>query len=426
MNPVKAKEPSFEMLTPAAYAKLDTKSQSAYMNKIRKSWVEFEKKYPLPKDKTSLWNLIIETAHADVKACIIGGSTLAAVRTSNGRYLCPTTGKGCEGQADGFRCGAVFGEACISRLPISSISERCYRNSAPVVDKNNYEYTLNNMSTDLEIICSGQMASSDGCKFLGRKLTEATNEMKIKIAALDRYNQANPATPVAATTAPSSGESNPDFVNVETPAPSAVARDRREVAAASASACTSGSRRQRQAVAPAFDLISGNTCIFQDNKRIIDALTSRGCSGRQITGNLISTEISSVDGSRLYGQANRFPTIITNAEVIERKSATEATFSVRMFKYDISVDPPKLQQISAKIQQKDGQFTFFNAYGIPQKIKIQNNTRDSVTLSNISGFKPLMSSMFRMADDCLLTEDLVALQPSGGNNSGASGAAGSR
>src|SRR5690606_17112507 len=120
---------SLEVLSPYTYGKLSKASQQKYSKKIQSAWLGFEKSYKIPHHKSSFMNSVLfEAAFAESTQCIIGGNVLTAV-TSGKHAVCPTTTRKCEGHSDGFECGDIFGKTCISRTPISNLSERCFNES---------------------------------------------------------------------------------------------------------------------------------------------------------------------------------------------------------------------------------------------------------------------------------------------------------
>lgn len=402
VSPAKAEALRFEALSPSAYARLDKKTQKLYVDKLRKSWISFEKKYPLPTDKkSSLIDLLIDSAYAEDHPCIIGGNTLVAVKASNGRYLCPTTGRKCEGVTDGFKCGDIFGGVCISRTPIASLSERCYQGSTEISDKAEYERMVRAMAGSLDTLC-GSSKPSHGCQYLALKMNEATSEMNIKLAELDRYNQRNPSRSPG-----DNSSSNPDFQSVDAPG----------------------------AATQSLDLGRDGARIAEENKKAIEYLTTTGCrgAGPRLPPNprprLRGAEISGLNGEVLFGEASRFQTIIVGSELIEKKSDTEATYSVRMLKYNYTKIPPELEYITVKIHQKNGEHTLTLPGRFPQKVRIKDTPINNIVLSRFRGYQHAFESLFRMADDCLLREDIVAIRSEGNPSSrpgSGSGSAGSR
>jgi hypothetical protein len=101
--------------------------------------------------------------------CIIGG----VIRpTNNG--ICPTLGRGCKGQYDGFQCGKIYGkeeQACISRVPIETISERCKEKGKDYqIADTDYAAISEDLDRGIKDVClSAPEKGRDVCdKFWGR------------------------------------------------------------------------------------------------------------------------------------------------------------------------------------------------------------------------------------------------------------------
>ncbi|MES2769225.1 MAG: hypothetical protein V4596_08770 [Bdellovibrionota bacterium] len=400
----KAETLSISMLNFSTYEQMPKDLQKEYINNIRKAWMEFESKYPISTAKnTQLWQrLFMETAEANDQTCIICGSILNTVNV-NGKNVCPTKGKPCNDSGDpkfdGFRCGPIFGEVCISRIPISNISERGFKSaSQKITNKNEYEKMVKTIALDFAQLCKSTSASNtkDGCKFLAKRMTSVTEELHIKIAALDTYNKnlvAETADSELAT-APTSNAT--------------AARERRTAASAQMNGCTQS--RKNKALVPAFDLLAGETCGFDNNQRLIENLVANGCGQR--LKSLFSTEIRSAQG-RVDGQTNLVKAIVTNVKLIERTSATEAIFSMRMLKYDLSKDPVALRQVTQKVKQIGDKFILFKSFGVQTPVTITNSNRELIKFTNMEGLESMIDAGARLAMDCSLLEDINTMQASG-------------
>ena len=412
---------SFEMLSPQTFDGMPKELQKEYLEKVRKTWLEFEKKYPKTMSETAeieneFWqNFFVSTAHAASRNyCIIGGNMMGLINNS-----CPTKLKPCTEKSDGFRCGAIFGGICINRTPISNISERCYKKgNKKIPDTPEYKQILLAMSMDFAEVCSDRSPSntSDGCKFLAKRMADVTNELNFKIATSEGEKENLPSQREVTPSPTSNAEK---------------ARERRTTATANLGTCTyNGGPTKKLQIVPTFDLLAGETCTFDNNQKILEALTKNGCENKKATRKLLSTRFKSVGSGRVDGQTNTVNAILTKVELLERKSATEAIFNVRMVKYDISKTPGQLQQITQKIKQSGDKFYWLRRFGISQEVTIKNTTR-TFEMSGIEGYASVYDSMMRMSQDCLLLEDINTLQANGTsivpsiNSSGGGNSAGS-
>lgn len=112
------------------YVRWDRKVQMAYDKEARAAFFEFETSTNLKTEFAQLrrWDFSPwpeAFAAGAEKVCLVGG-VRRAMSPLDDRYVCPTGGRGCPGQSDeGFLCGTIYNEVCVSREPRDSISKRC-------------------------------------------------------------------------------------------------------------------------------------------------------------------------------------------------------------------------------------------------------------------------------------------------------------
>ena len=120
------------------YRSLNVSLQLGYLRDVRQSWVRFESEardqFPLARanDRGSHFSQILalfeipDAAATGNSYCPIGGGERELIHFSDGKMLCPTKGRPCGSFADGgFQCYPLFANACVSRSPIESLTERC-------------------------------------------------------------------------------------------------------------------------------------------------------------------------------------------------------------------------------------------------------------------------------------------------------------
>lgn len=104
----------------------------------------------------------ISSAFAAEEFCLMGGLKRPFV---GGK--CSTFGNGCPENKDGFKCGPIFADSCISRTPVDDISQRCYFAAAKKDIPNPVEYTKLKLQaeSDYKSFCedAGRTASA-GCQ----------------------------------------------------------------------------------------------------------------------------------------------------------------------------------------------------------------------------------------------------------------------
>ncbi|MBK7842322.1 MAG: hypothetical protein IPJ71_01300 [Bdellovibrionales bacterium] len=130
---IKAKESNFRFINLANYQQLTGSQRTSYTKGLQLAVAELEsslQRNGMDVSQFGLFDTILPRSFAATKKgawggpkCIIGGVIRSTIDG-----LCPTRGRGCNGEADGFQCGKIYGkdqQACISRVPTETISERC-------------------------------------------------------------------------------------------------------------------------------------------------------------------------------------------------------------------------------------------------------------------------------------------------------------
>jgi hypothetical protein len=130
--PIKAEQSNFRFINLANYQRLTGSQRTSYTKGLQLAIAELESSLQRNGMDVSLFDLldsILPRSFAATKKgawgpkCVIGGVIRSTI---NG--ICPTFGRGCKSQTDGFQCGKIYGkedQACISRVPPETISERC-------------------------------------------------------------------------------------------------------------------------------------------------------------------------------------------------------------------------------------------------------------------------------------------------------------
>lgn len=174
------------LLKVSEYKRLSVEHQQAYSRALQSAFLEFEE---MMFDETHLsdsarnsqpslrlWEHLIEQFQPVAIAssnnhCVIGGVLLSR-QNQGGNSFCPTTGRRCElpGSSDNFKCGAIFNQGCVTRLPISSLSQRCKQSGAnfkwPEYDKVKKELEK------LELFCQKMQNGSEGCGYLQQRIAD--------------------------------------------------------------------------------------------------------------------------------------------------------------------------------------------------------------------------------------------------------------
>src|SRR6185437_13075501 len=132
------------MLTVEIYKNLPKFNQTLYIKKVHQAIADFEQRYNKPYTFAANsyfdFSLMSEAYGADDGAaqasntadqtygahCVIGGVERSTYQR-NCRNYCPTTGRPCNPYGgDGFKCGKIYGPACVKRTPpFANISQDC-------------------------------------------------------------------------------------------------------------------------------------------------------------------------------------------------------------------------------------------------------------------------------------------------------------
>lgn len=181
------------LISTKQYSALSKVQQKKYIQELRLAVLNFEKTLKSKGEKYSFYESILETlfpqAYAntiDSNQCIIGGLIRKKV---NG--LCPTygRGKGCKTSdgsmmTDGFRCGIIYGSACVPRKEINSLSERCHQagqSSYPTANEYaKYKEMLWRLQSEL---CTNEQKATP-CEFMRIRLEELEKNIHLKFKAM--------------------------------------------------------------------------------------------------------------------------------------------------------------------------------------------------------------------------------------------------
>lgn len=114
------------------YSKLNLEKKKNYIKNVRREYVKFEnelnEKMEIANTTPSIWDAISSYAWAVDNKCLIGGIEQPTVAGK-----CSSRGNKCDSEdapSDSFKCGDIFGNVCISRTPVGSISLRCLNASS--------------------------------------------------------------------------------------------------------------------------------------------------------------------------------------------------------------------------------------------------------------------------------------------------------
>ncbi|MBX7231073.1 MAG: hypothetical protein K1X29_03205, partial [Bdellovibrionales bacterium] len=162
------------ILSLAEFAKLSDQQKRNYIKKLQDAIYDFEvwqakngMEYVSNDPNNSPWSFFAEAWAADEDDscnCIIGGVCRKKI-TRNNKKLCPTFGRPCSQDNTKFKCGKIYNEVCIVRIPIDTISQRCHENG----DKEDITYTK--IKTEIESIADRLCKNPDNGSPCGYLIT---------------------------------------------------------------------------------------------------------------------------------------------------------------------------------------------------------------------------------------------------------------
>lgn len=111
---------------------MNLEKKKNYIQNVRSEYVKFENelndKMEIANTTPSIWDFFSLYAWAADNKCLIGGIEQPTVAGK-----CSSRGNKCDSEdvpSDSFKCGDIFGNVCISRAPVGSISLRCLNASS--------------------------------------------------------------------------------------------------------------------------------------------------------------------------------------------------------------------------------------------------------------------------------------------------------
>jgi hypothetical protein len=154
------------VLTLPAYTNLPQNQKLQYSRRLRDELLTFEKAQAR-ENKGFVFNgfgILDEAYAAETGTCVVGG-----VMRSRIKGKCPTFGRGCGGKSDGFLCGRVYAGACVDRLPLSGLSQRCHSEAKNEISSEDYGRVKQTLESGLTRACTKK---SPSCDLLKARLTE--------------------------------------------------------------------------------------------------------------------------------------------------------------------------------------------------------------------------------------------------------------
>jgi hypothetical protein len=459
-------EEEFRLLTDEEYSMLSAKNRILYTNQLRKAWLDFENEYPQAQEvaEVSKWRKFflglqpIDSAFATSEIappCIICGVQLLSVKNAQGRYVCPTRGRPCSGQSDGFQCGPLFDNACISRTPINTLSYRGYiANSGVALSTEEYTKAKIDIESTYRQICFTKQ--SPGCSILAQKIREL-NLGQIAAIKGEPDTVTSSGTDTVLNRSASAATSGTDGVTYRSASASlsgtgaATYRSQSTSAASSRPASTQISRsasapsatrsvnpaaqtqrtvtqrpgcslptdRRTGAILPVpiFNLKVDQSCHYTNNRRLLGELATKGCSAGLNTASLFSTTLSTKnrvtrpDGTKGYNFIMDEISKITGViEDIQRSSSgSDPVYRIQMILPTTKRDDGTLDRVFLDVIERGGKLYLRRRDGtLSDEITIGNQMRNAISLTDVSGTRAGLNRLFKttLTSDCRLAEQV--------------------
>lgn len=195
------------------YSLLKSSDRKAYISAVRKAFLKLEEsklRHIKVSNTNPLFSQLIESAEA-ANSCLLGGLERPVV---SGK--CSTENNECNNRSESYKCGALYGGVCISRVPVESISRRCFDLSDQSYYISAEEYA--GFESDVQVLkakyCdSGSSLNSTDCDFFTKRLNSLSEHYKDKaqkvVKAREQQAQATSSMSAAPSPAQSSTISSP-------------------------------------------------------------------------------------------------------------------------------------------------------------------------------------------------------------------------
>ena len=128
---------------------------------------------------TSFWAQVLgapawaQTEAEAMDRCIVGG----VVRRLDARGRCPTFGRPC-GEGDGFKCGVIFGNACVNRLPLEGLTQRCKANPKELTPENYRAYITDDYRQWVQLV-AGVNPTSQPAQLVWNEVQQIVNHFNL-------------------------------------------------------------------------------------------------------------------------------------------------------------------------------------------------------------------------------------------------------
>ncbi len=224
-------------LSVSSYQQLSSQNRINYIREVRSAFFNYEMvtnvnqlvEISLPpglsRRATFALALKINSVWAEEgKRCLVGGVSVPRISglcsTRNNTCVLensdPASASDSSPSEDSFKCGPIFGSACVRRTPISSLSQRCHA-ASPSAENGIVDYdTFKKTGEELHASYC-QNDRSDGCKVLNESLAKAkqTANGGVDIASDSKATAATSATQTSpSTSTPTSRNRNSNCTKI--------------------------------------------------------------------------------------------------------------------------------------------------------------------------------------------------------------------
>lgn len=303
------------LLSTKSYSALTVKQRKAYVQILRTEWNKFEKRHRVTSKTPVAWTqLLLPYAYAQSLKCIIGGQVIETVKNAKGRDVCPTRTNPCTAEriSDGFQCSALYGNVCVSRVPIEKISDTCLAESqSKDLTPQEYDLVRQQIEGDFKALCESGVthpSTQDGCASLLKKFESLgkqeltretlTNGVPTSIAPIGSVKEE----------CPNGGSKDPETGLI------------------------------RKLIVPKFSFDESRKCLYERNKRNLEQLANTGCLPglKDNQDKPFTTRIeylNTLDASTRYKDV-----IIENMEVL--KNPLPGTVGKQQYEYEVTILEP--------------------------------------------------------------------------------------
>lgn len=395
--PLFSESAELKLLSEQHYAKLNSLQQTWYSTELQKAWLDFELAYPKAGEinDQALWRqMILPDAFAAAAKCVVGG-VVQKPKVVNGKTVCPTQGRPCVGNNDGYLCGSIFASTCVPRTPARGVASRCAQPKTTASTSTGTGTTLNPQALPLT---PAQYKTArkdtlqnyeDLCAEKAPNSQEQCNNLALRTEALSKSPNVvvnnSPITP------------DPNFT-------------------ASAANCRHGydPATGKPLELPRFGFDPEYSCLYKRNQENLYRLANSDCKapGKKVGNELFLTRFRSKSNSTVFNGGNVFDVIVEDVNVMQKTGANDVIYNVQALVPSAN-KPVGLDRKTLQVKFSGGQYYLCtpDCSGKQEPVDIDNAVRSNIMPEYMKAISrtamdSMMDGKVMLAMNCRLAQEL--------------------